>query len=42
LPAEAKEIWKDIWHEEAHHSTAMEGNTLVGGKGIQPGGRVGL
>ncbi len=29
LPAEAKEIWKDIWHEEAHHSTAMEGNTLV-------------
>jgi fido (protein-threonine AMPylation protein) len=29
LPAEAKEIWKDIWHEEAHHSTAIEGNTLV-------------
>jgi cell filamentation protein, protein adenylyltransferase len=29
LPAEAKEIWKDIWREEAHHSTAMEGNTLV-------------
>ncbi len=29
LPAEAKEIWKDIWHEEAHHSTAMEGNTLA-------------
>jgi Fic family protein len=29
LPAEATAIWKDIWHEEAHHSTAMEGNTLV-------------
>lgn len=29
LPAEAREIWKDIWHEEAHHSTAMEGNTLI-------------
>ncbi len=29
LPAEASAIWRDIWHEEAHHSTAMEGNTLV-------------
>jgi cell filamentation protein, protein adenylyltransferase len=29
LPAEARAIWKDIWHEEAHHSTAMEGNTLL-------------
>ena len=29
VPAEAREIWKDIWHEEAHNSTAMEGNTLV-------------
>ena len=28
-PEEAKGIWKDIWHEEAHHSTAIEGNTLV-------------
>jgi hypothetical protein len=25
---EAKGIWEGIWHEEAHHSTAMEGNTL--------------
>lgn len=23
------QIWRDIWYEEAHHSTAMEGNTLV-------------
>ena len=22
-------IWSDIWHLEAHHSTALEGNTLV-------------
>jgi hypothetical protein len=29
LPTEAREIWKDIWHEEAHNSTAMEGNTLI-------------
>ena len=29
LPEEAEGIWKDIWHEEAHHSTAIEGNTLV-------------
>ncbi|HEY4456001.1 MAG TPA: hypothetical protein VGN81_16935 [Pseudonocardiaceae bacterium] len=28
-PTEAKSIWDDIWHEEAHHSTALEGNTLV-------------
>lgn len=28
-PREAREIWDDIWHEEAHHSTALEGNTLV-------------
>jgi Fic family protein len=25
---EAKGIWEEIWQEEAHHSTAMEGNTL--------------
>jgi len=25
---EANEIWKDIWLEETHHSTALEGNTL--------------
>lgn len=26
---EAEDIWTAIWHEEAHHSTAIEGNTLV-------------
>jgi Fic family protein len=26
---EAKDIWHGIWLEEAHHSTAIEGNTLV-------------
>jgi Fic family protein len=29
LPAESEEIWRGIWHEETHHSTAIEGNTLV-------------
>lgn len=29
LPEEAEEIWNEIWHQEAHHSTALEGNTLV-------------
>lgn len=28
-PAEADGIWSDLWHQEAHHSTALEGNTLV-------------
>jgi hypothetical protein len=28
-PGEADEIWHGIWLEEAHHSTAIEGNTLV-------------
>jgi hypothetical protein len=28
-PAEADGIWRGIWYEEAHHSTALEGNTLV-------------
>jgi Fic family protein len=28
-PAEAEYIWSDIWHLDAHHSTALEGNTLV-------------
>lgn len=28
-PLEAAGIWKDIWTAEAHHSTAIEGNTLV-------------
>lgn len=27
--AEAAEIWRGIWYEEAHHSTALEGNTLA-------------
>ena len=26
---EASGIWEDIWYAEAHHSTAIEGNTLV-------------
>jgi len=29
VPAEATPIWDDIWHLEAHNSTAIEGNTLV-------------
>ena len=29
LPEEAAGIWRSIWYEEAHHSTAIEGNTLV-------------
>ena len=28
-PVEASDIWNRIWHQEAHHSTALEGNTLV-------------
>jgi Fic family protein len=28
-PAEADGIWADLWHQEAHHSTALEGNTLI-------------
>jgi Fic family protein len=28
-PAEAESIWATIWYEEAHNSTAIEGNTLV-------------
>jgi len=28
-PEEARDIWRNIWLEEAHHSTAIEGNTLV-------------
>ncbi len=28
-PKEAQSIWEDIWYAEAHHSTALEGNTLV-------------
>jgi Fic family protein len=29
VPAETTAIWDDIWHLEAHNSTALEGNTLV-------------
>jgi Fic/DOC family len=28
-PIEAEDIWGDIWYQEAHNSTAIEGNTLV-------------
>jgi len=28
-PTEAQDIWRGLWYEEAHHSTAIEGNTLV-------------
>jgi hypothetical protein len=28
-PAEDEDIWHDLWHQEAHHSTALEGNTLI-------------
>lgn len=28
-PAEAAAIWRGIWHEETHNSTAIEGNTLA-------------
>ena len=28
-PAEAEAIWDELWHQEAHHSTALEGNTLL-------------
>jgi Fic family protein len=28
-PYEAKKLWDDLWHLEAHHSTAIEGNTLL-------------
>src|SRR2546422_9100786 len=29
LPVEADAIWGGVWYEEAHHSTAIEGNTLL-------------
>jgi len=28
-PYEAETLWDDLWHREAHHSTAIEGNTLI-------------
>ncbi len=34
-PREADGIWRGIWLEEAHHSTAIEGNTLVLGQVAQ-------
>ncbi|HET7016117.1 MAG TPA: hypothetical protein VFI65_19505 [Streptosporangiaceae bacterium] len=29
---EAQAIWEEIWHQEAHHSTALEGKTSSCGK----------
>jgi Fic family protein len=29
VASEAGGIWTSIWYQEAHHSTALEGNTLV-------------
>ena len=28
-PEAAADIWRGIWFEETHHSTAIEGNTLI-------------
>ncbi|MDR0347724.1 MAG: hypothetical protein LBH56_05055, partial [Coriobacteriales bacterium] len=28
-PDAARGVWDDFWYREAHHSTAIEGNTLV-------------
>ncbi len=28
-PPENEDIWEGIWYEETHHSTAIEGNTLI-------------
>lgn len=28
-PAEAADIWADLWHQDTHNSTAIEGNTLA-------------
>lgn len=28
-PDDAEGIWRGLWFEEAHHSTAIEGNTLI-------------
>jgi Fic family protein len=28
-PIEAESIWREIWFQEAHNSTAIEGNTLI-------------
>lgn len=28
-PEESRFVWSDIWHLEAHHSTALRANTLV-------------
>jgi hypothetical protein len=36
-PKEATGIWDDMWHEEAHNSTAIAGNTLVLREVSRPG-----
>ena len=28
-PNEARELWTEFWHMDTHHSTAIEGNTLL-------------
>jgi hypothetical protein len=28
-PEESEAIWRDIWYQETHNSTAIEGNTLA-------------
>ena len=28
-PVEAQDVWGGIWYQEAHNSTAIEGNTLA-------------
>jgi hypothetical protein len=28
-PSEAVELWGDLWHQEAHHSTALADNALI-------------
>ena len=28
-PERREDIWTSIWYREAHHSTALEGNTVV-------------
>ncbi len=28
-PLEAEDIWGNIWQQEAHNSTTIEGNTLI-------------
>ena len=28
-PEQARALWDNVWHLDVHHSTAIEGNTLV-------------